>query len=221
MQAELGKGSYARVFRVQRKQDGRVYALKRVRIARMSRKELADTLSEVRFLASIKHPSLIRYYDSFYDDRTTELCIVMEYADAGDLAGRLARCESTRTRLDEAVVWSLFLQLMEGLAYLHRKRVLHRDVKSANCFLTSEGRLKLGDLNVSRLLKGGFVRTQVRCACINQGSLSIPTRPQIDQPLPTIISAADWDALLYVARDFFAQAVQRQERRVERGLRVV
>lgn len=164
VQAELGKGSFARVYRVTRKADGQTYALKRVRISRMSRKELTDTLSEVRFLASIKHPALIRYYDSFYDERTSELCIVMEYADAGDLAARLARCEAARTRLDEAVVWSLFLQLMEGLAYLHRKRVVHRDVKSANCFLTAGGRLKLGDLNVSSLLKGGFVRTQVRRA---------------------------------------------------------
>jgi NIMA (never in mitosis gene a)-related kinase len=68
VQKEVGKGAFARVFRVLRKQDGQVYALKRIRITSMKRKEISDTLGEIRFLASIRHANLIRYYDSFYDE---------------------------------------------------------------------------------------------------------------------------------------------------------
>lgn len=68
MGAEIGRGSFAKVFRVTRKRDNIVYAMKRVRLAGMKQREVADTLSEVRFLASVKHPNLIRYFDSFYHE---------------------------------------------------------------------------------------------------------------------------------------------------------
>lgn len=206
VQADLGTGSFARVFKVCRKQDGAVYALKKVRITSMSRKEVGDALGEIRFLASIRHPALVRYYDSFLDQRTMELCVVMEYADAGDLAAKVSACTKLGAHLSEEAIWTYFLQvrctipvcgrccvqcssstsfapqavvhpncpvtslhdtlqMLEGLAYLHHKRILHRDIKSANCFLTKDGSLKLGDLNVSKLQKLGLARTQVRLGC--------------------------------------------------------
>ena len=50
----LGKGSFATVYKVQRKSDQKIYALKRVKINKMSKKEIADALNEIRFLASIR-----------------------------------------------------------------------------------------------------------------------------------------------------------------------
>ncbi len=69
-------------------------------------------------------------------------------------------------------IWSLAIQMLEGLKYIHDHGILHRgaslrrlnnmtDLKTANCFLTSSGALKIGDLNVSRLMKQGLVRTQI------------------------------------------------------------
>jgi len=91
LQAELGRGTFARVFRAGRKRDGRTYAVKRVRLAGMKPRELADTLGEIRFLASLRHPRLIAYHDAFYDEAAAELWLVMEYAQGGDLAALVAR----------------------------------------------------------------------------------------------------------------------------------
>jgi NIMA (never in mitosis gene a)-related kinase len=50
--------------------DGKTYALKRVNIENMSQKELDDTLNEIRFLASFKHPRLVRWYETFLGTST-------------------------------------------------------------------------------------------------------------------------------------------------------
>jgi NIMA (never in mitosis gene a)-related kinase 1/4/5 len=55
----------ASLIQVTRITDGKVYALKRVSIENMSQKELDDTLNEIRFLASFKHPRLVRWYETF------------------------------------------------------------------------------------------------------------------------------------------------------------
>ena len=68
---------------MKRKSNGKLYALKKVRLAALSEKEKENSLNEVRILASIKHPNIISYKDSFLDGST--LCIIMEFADGGDL----------------------------------------------------------------------------------------------------------------------------------------
>jgi len=56
--------------------------------------------------------------------------------------------------LSEQECWSYFIQLLKGLQALHDLKIVHRDIKSANLFLTRDGVLKLGDLNVSKVAKG-------------------------------------------------------------------
>jgi len=56
----------------------------------LSSKERQNALNEVRILASVDSPYVIKYFDSFYDELSGCLCIVMEYADKGDLQGLIA-----------------------------------------------------------------------------------------------------------------------------------
>jgi NIMA (never in mitosis gene a)-related kinase len=80
---------------------------------------------------------------------------VMEYADGGDLQTKINALKKTNTNMLEADVWSIFYQMVTGLNALHQKKIVHRDIKCANVFLTKDGTVKLGDLNVSKIAKGG------------------------------------------------------------------
>jgi serine/threonine protein kinase len=85
----------------------------------------------------------------------TYQCIVLEYCGGGSLQAAIRKHASEDT-LDEPRVLSWALQLAKALSYLHNKcHLVHRDVKSDNVLLTSDGRLKLADLGLAALLEDG------------------------------------------------------------------
>ena len=126
----------------------------------MSSKEKTNALNEVRILASIKSNFVISYKEAFYDEEENVLGIVMEYADKGDLYQKISKNKKTLTLLQENEIWRILIQLIKGLKALHDLKILHRDMKSANVFLFSDGSAKLGDLNVSKVAKKGLLYTQ-------------------------------------------------------------
>jgi NIMA (never in mitosis gene a)-related kinase len=65
-----------------------------------------------------------------------------------------------KTRFEEGEIWKAMVHISQGLRSLHEKKILHRDLKCANVFVTGEGVYKLGDLNVSKVLKKDLARTQ-------------------------------------------------------------
>ena len=81
----LGEGSFSEVYQVTRKSDNSIYAMKKVKMQKLSSKEKENALNEVRILASINHPNVIGYKEAFFEDSTNSLCIVMENADGGDV----------------------------------------------------------------------------------------------------------------------------------------
>lgn len=157
---QLGKGAFSVVLLVRRKEDNNIYAIKRVTISNMNEKEKLNALNEVRLLASISHQNIIGYKESFFEDSTQTLNIVLEYADDGDLRTKIQFHQKTKKYFKESEIWSIFIQLIQGLRVLHNHHIMHRDLKTANIFLNKNGICKLGDLNVSKVVKMGLLYTQ-------------------------------------------------------------
>ena len=69
----LGEGAYSSVYSVMRLSDGLAYALKKVKMGKLSDKEKENALNEVRILASIKHTNICAYHEAFIDESTSSL----------------------------------------------------------------------------------------------------------------------------------------------------
>ena len=86
---KLGTGGFSKVYKVRRKQDNQIYAFKKVQILNLSEKQKQNCLNEIRVLASIKNKYIVNYKEAFLDPKDSTLCLVMEYADKGDLYNRI------------------------------------------------------------------------------------------------------------------------------------
>ena len=157
----IGKGSFGSVYLVRRRQDNKIYALKTVILEKLNKKEQENSVNEVRILASINHPNVIGYKEAFWDDEKSALNIVMEYADDGDLHSKIEKMKKAGGYFKEPIIWSYAIQMIEGLKALHDKKIMHRDLKSANIFLVKDKhQCKLGDMNVSKVIKEKVLHTQ-------------------------------------------------------------
>lgn len=77
----------------------------------------------------------------------------MEFAAGGDVLKKNQNHLKKGTKYKEEEIWTALVQMANGLKSLHDKKILHRDLKCANVFITSDNIYKLGDLNVSKVLK--------------------------------------------------------------------
>ena len=73
--------------------------------------------------------------------------------EEGDIENKVKENFRRHLRISENTIWEWLIQILEGLKYLHDNKIMHRDLKCANIFITKNGILKLGDLNVSIIAK--------------------------------------------------------------------
>mmetsp|Transcript_22843 Transcript_22843/g.68642 ORF Transcript_22843/g.68642 Transcript_22843/m.68642 type:complete len:563 (-) Transcript_22843:374-2062(-) len=146
----IGKGSYGVATLVQ-DQDGSRYVMKAVALKGLDTTQQAEAVNEVKVLASLKHPYIVRYRESFLERGT--LAIVMDYAAGGDLLQRINAAKADGKGFAEGQILPWITQAVLGLKYLHGKHIIHRDMKSQNLFLTDRGQLRIGDFGISKTLR--------------------------------------------------------------------
>ena len=84
----LGGGSFGKAFLVEAESDGSMAVIKKIDIAKLSEQEKKETIKEAKILEVLNHPNIIRFKE-VYKTKKGQLCIVMDYADGGDLQGIL------------------------------------------------------------------------------------------------------------------------------------
>ncbi|KAJ1449761.1 hypothetical protein M885DRAFT_534558 [Pelagophyceae sp. CCMP2097] len=150
----IGEGAFGKVYLMRHKQERVLYCVKVIKLKNIPKKERDACRMEVQLLKKMKHPNIVGYKDSFFNNKNDSLCIVMQYADGGDLSGQIKIAAKTHKLYSESKILHWFVQMALGLHYMHQNRVLHRDLKTQNIFLLGNGRLVLGDLGISKVLEG-------------------------------------------------------------------
>ncbi|XP_075842938.1 serine/threonine-protein kinase Nek1 isoform X7 [Microtus pennsylvanicus] len=145
---KIGEGSFGKAVLVKSTEDGRHYVIKEINISRMSGKERQESRREVAVLANMKHPNIVQYKESFEENGS--LYIVMDYCEGGDLFKRINAQKGALFQEDQILDW--FVQICLALKHVHDRKILHRDIKSQNIFLTKDGTVQLGDFGIARVL---------------------------------------------------------------------
>ena len=144
----LGQGGYGKAVLAKRKSDGFLVCIKEIRLNQLSAKDKEEAQKEIKVLASLNHPYIVKYIESFQERGT--LHIVMEYADGGDLSQKIER--SGKGLMKESDILKDFIQIALAIKYIHDRKILHRDLKGQNIFLLKDGTIKLGDFGIARVL---------------------------------------------------------------------
>jgi len=142
----VGKGSYGTAVLYRKKDDDSLVILKEINIHDLSATERVMAKNEVKVLSMLSHPNIISYFDSFEEEGT--LWIEMEYADGGTLGQYLAKDKE----LGEKEILEMFYEMVSAIKYIHDRNILHRDLKTANIFRTKEGKIKLGDFGIAKIM---------------------------------------------------------------------
>ncbi|XP_033609208.1 mitogen-activated protein kinase kinase kinase 4 isoform X3 [Cryptotermes secundus] len=163
---KIGQGRFGKVYTAVNNQTGEMMAMKEIQLQPNDHRTIRRVAEELRIFEGIQHSNLVRYYG--VEIHREEMLIFMEFCAEGTLESLVAAAESSG--LPEVLIRRYTRQLLQAVATLHDHGVVHRDIKSANIFLTDEGNcLKLGDFGSAVKIKAhttlpgelqGFVGTQ-------------------------------------------------------------
>nr|XP_025978665.1 serine/threonine-protein kinase Nek1 isoform X5 [Dromaius novaehollandiae] len=154
---KIGEGSFGKAILVKAKENGQQYVIKEINISEMSNKEREESRREVAILANMKHPNIVLYRESFEENGC--LYIVMDYCEGGDLFKKINAQKGVLFSEDQILDW--FVQICLALKHIHDRKILHRDIKSQNIFLTKDGTIQLGDFGIARVLNSTLELTRI------------------------------------------------------------
>jgi len=142
---KVGEGTYGVVYKARDVETGDTLALKKIRLDAEDEGIPSTAIREISLLKQLQHPNVVRLFDVILADQ--KLTLVFEYLDQ-DLKKYLDTHGGCG--LDPATTKSFLWQLLQGIAYCHESRVLHRDLKPQNLLINHDGELKLADFGLAR-----------------------------------------------------------------------
>jgi len=146
---KVGEGAMGKAILVQNAEGAKLIC-KMVDVSKATTRERQDAVKEGRLLASLKHPYIVRYRESFTERGW--LCILMDYCEAGDLTAQIQKAKRERKAIPEEQVLKWMCQALLAMKYIHANYILHRDLKPSNFFLSQKKHLKMGDFGIAKVL---------------------------------------------------------------------
>lgn len=144
----LGKGTFGFVAKVKSRLNRKIYAMKEIDFSTIKDPKIIEfSENETKILAKLNNEYIIKYYKSIKEGN--KLYIIMEFMNNGDLLGMIKANKILEKPIKEEKLYEIFIQAMKSLSYIHSKKLVHRDIKPGNLFISLDGKVKLGDFGVS------------------------------------------------------------------------
>ncbi|XP_030062363.1 cyclin-dependent kinase 17 [Microcaecilia unicolor] len=140
---KLGEGTYATVYKGRSKLTDNLVALKEIRLEHEEGAP-CTAIREVSLLKDLKHANIVTLHDIVHTEKS--LTLVFEYLEK-DMKQYMDDCGNIMGIQNVKI---FLFQLLRGLAYCHRRKVLHRDLKPQNLLINEKGELKLADFGLAR-----------------------------------------------------------------------
>ncbi|XP_025162185.1 serine/threonine-protein kinase 10 isoform X3 [Harpegnathos saltator] len=142
MVGELGDGAFGKVYKAQHKQSNQLAAAKMCALE--GEDDLSDFMIEIDILSECKHPNIVELHEAYFIEG--KLWMLIEYCDGGAVDSIMVELEKALTETQIAYICQ---HMTKGLAFLHKSKVIHRDLKAGNVLLTMAGGVKIADFGVS------------------------------------------------------------------------
>lgn len=134
------------------------WVLKQIDMKTMTFDERVRVKEETKLLQCLNHPNIIKFKDHFKDKRGLYWNTVMEHADGGDMAKMILERKKNDNPFSEDEVLDYFTQVCLAIKHCHDRKIVHRDIKAANIFLTTRGIVKVGDFGASKVLSSTMAK---------------------------------------------------------------
>ena len=145
----LGEGAFGKAYKVLNKGDKKFYVNKKIPI--IEENPFSESFeNEVEILKKFNNEYIVKYYESFTKDNYYN--IIIEYCENGDLASFIKKHKTRNNFINEKVIYFIALDICKGIKEIHNMKLIHRDLKPDNLFISKDYKIKIGDFGVSKQL---------------------------------------------------------------------
>lgn len=143
--SKLGEGTYGVVYRAKDQKGQEIYALKKIRLQVEEEGIPSTAIREISLLKELNHVNIVKLYEVLHTPK--KLTLVFEYVEK-DLKKLID--EGNKDGLEMKLVKSFLYQLLKGVDFIHKHKVLHRDLKPQNLLISKDNIMKIGDFGLAR-----------------------------------------------------------------------
>ena len=149
---ELGNGKYGRVFKAKYLPNNKIFAIKEIKIQEDNpNQELAISreINTMNLMSNIKHPNIMEYFGYFIENN--HYYLVLEYINGENLEITRDKYQSMKQYMNQDLIILILKGIINGLLYLHSRKILHRDISPDNIIIDKDNNIKITDFGISRL----------------------------------------------------------------------